>query len=298
MGDAAGAWPASPPSTTGGQPDEETAIIDRSGVVTERLPVPEWMVAVSPDERHIAWATDGGLHVYDRSTHAERVYSQPTAVTATVVWSPDSAEIGYLRFTGYDAVRVWVVDIALGVERRVYSAEPDTRVQHLAFTAADRLQFDIAPLSSVAAQYDLPGARYVVADDGSGGRFLDDPATLWSDCGSPCGMPPAGYEGVDGLARWCERSPGGGACTFHLAFVDRVAGVVRELAAGDFAAWSFSPDRRQVAILLSTDTDQVLRVVRLDDFTSSDSPLGFTYANNVAWFPDGRSLLLWTSGGN
>ena len=219
-------------------------------------------------------------------------------MTATVVWSPDSAEIGYLRFTGYDAVRVWVVDIALGVERRVYSAEPDTRVQHLAFTAADRLQFDIAPLSSVAARYDLPGARYVVADDGSGGRFLDDPATLWSDCGSPCGMPPAGYEGVDGLARWCERSPGGGACTFHLAFVDRVAGVVRELAAGDFAAWSFSPDRRQVAILLSTDTDQVLRVVRLDDFTSSDSPLGFTYANNVAWFPDGRSLLLWTSGGN
>jgi hypothetical protein len=168
----------------------------------------------------------------------------------------------------------------------------------MSFAGNHELRLQVAPIDSPAAQYDLPGARYVVADDGGGGHFLDDPARLWSDCGPPCGTPPTGYEDANGLAHWCERSPGGGACTFHLAFVDRVAGVVRELAAGDYANAVFSPDRQQVAILLSAGTDQVLRVVRLDGFTSRDIPLGFTYANNVAWFPDGQSLLLWTSGGN
>jgi hypothetical protein len=193
---------------------------------------------------------------------------------------------------------VVIVDIASGEQRRVYSAARDTRIQRMSFAAKRELRLQVAPIDSPAAQYDLPGARYAVADDGSGGHFLDDPAMPWSSCGSPCGMPPAGYEDANGLARWCERSPGGGACTFHLAFVDRGAGVVRELAAGDFAGWSFSPDRKRLAILISAGTDQTLRIVRLDDFTPRDFPLGFTYANNVAWFPDGQSLLLWTSGGN
>ena len=298
MSDTTRAWPSSPPRN--GQASEETVMVDRDGAVTDRLPISRWIVQVSSDGERIAWVANDGLHVYVRSTHAERVYPDVRWVTGEIkiAWSTDAVEIAFLTVTGDNAVHVDVINVASGVQHRVYSAQPEARIQRMSFAANHELQLQIAPINSPAAQYDLPGARYVVADDGSGGRFLDDPATLWSDCGSPCGMPPAGYEGVDGLARWCERSPGGGACTFHLAFVDRVAGVVRELAAGDFAAWSFSPDRRQVAILLSTDTDQVLRVVRLDDFTSSDSPLGFTYANNVAWFPDGRSLLLWTSGGN
>ncbi len=295
MSDATGAWPSSPRNAQAG---EETVIVDSHGAVTDRLPISRWIVRVSSDGGRIAWVANDGLHVYDRAMRSERVYPDVRWVTGEIAWSTDAAEIAYLTLTGDNRVHVVVIDITSGQQHQVYSAQPEARIQRMSFAANHELQLQIAPINSPAAQYDLPGARYVVADDGSGGRFLDDPATLWSDCGSPCGMPPAGYEGVDGLARWCERFPGGGACTFHLAFVDRGAGVARELAAGDFAAWSFSPDGQQLAILIFAGTDQVLRVVRLDDFTSRDFPLGFTYANNVGWFPDGRSLLLWTSGGN
>jgi hypothetical protein len=295
MRDAAGVWPASPPPATGAQAGEETVIVDRSGAVTDRLHVSRWMVRVSPDERRIAWVAGDGLHVYERSTHAERVYSEVTAVTGEIVWSPDGAEIGYVRFTGDNAVHVWVVDIASGDQHRVYSAKPDAQIQRLVFAANHELQLQIVPLSSRPAQYDLPGPRYVVNDEGSDGHFLEDPTTPWATCGPSCGMPPAGYEDADGLARWCEQTPRGG-CILHLVFVDRRTGALRELAASEFVAWSLSPDRRQLAILLPAGTDQVLRIIQLDGFSSRDVPLGFTYANNVGWFPGGQSLLLWTAG--
>ena len=235
--------------------------------------------------------------MYDRPSRTERVYPD-TFVTGEIAWSPDGSEIGYVRYTGDNAVHVWIVDVASGAQRAVYSAGPDTRIRRLAFTAAHELQFEIVPMGSVAVQYDLPGARYAVADDGSDGHFLDDPsAPLWSACGSACGMPPEGYEDANGLARWCEVPPGG-SCVSHLVLVDRNAGAMRELAVSEFVVWSFSPDGRQLAILLSSGTDQLLRIVGLADFRSRDIPLGFTYANNVAWFPDGKSLLLWTAGGN
>jgi hypothetical protein len=296
MGDSTGLCPAPPPSNHAGT-GEETVIVDRQGNVTDRLPLSRWNVSVSPDAQRIAWVAGQGLHVYQRSTRAERVYPEVTFVTGEIVWSPDGAEIGYVRYTADDTVRVWVVKLVSGEQRAVYSAGPDTRIRRLAFTANDELRFGIAPLGSVAAQYDLPGARFVVADDGSGGRFLDDPRAPWSACGPSCGRPPAGYEDAKGLAIWCARTPAGG-CIFHLVFVDRDSGAVRELAVGEFPMWSLSPDARQLAILLPAGSDQVLRLVQMDDFTSRDIPLGFTYANNVAWFPSGASLLLWSAGGN
>jgi hypothetical protein len=285
---------ASPPPFAGGQPGEETVIVDGSGAVTDRLPVPRWNAHLSPDERRIAWVADDGLHIYERSSRSERLRPEVAWVTGEIAWSPDGAEIAYLRLTGNDAVHVWVLDVAAREQHQVYSAEPHARILRLAFATNHELRFQIGP---PYLQYDLPGPRYAVADDGNGGHFLDDPKTPWSSCGPSCGLPPAGYEDPDGLARWCEQTAAGG-CILHLVFVDRGAAVQRELAASEFLAWSVAPDRRQLAILLPAGTDQVLRIIGLDDFTSRGVPLGFTYANNVAWFPDGQSLLLWTAGGN
>ena len=297
LGDSAGAWPESPPSATGRALGEATLIVDGSGAVTDRLPVPNWTTHVSPDERRIAWAAPDGLHIFERSDHADRIHPDVTIGNSEIAWSPQGTEIAYLRLSANDAVLVWVVDIVSGEQHRVYSGEAHSRIQRLAFVANHELQWQTAPAFSATAQYDLPGARYAIADDGSGGHYLDDPATLWGECGPSCGMPPAGYENADGLAHWCEQ-PHDGACIYHLVFVDRGASVVRDLAAGDFAYGSFSPDHKRLAILFSNGTDQALRIFRLGDFTSSDFPLGFTYANNVAWFPNGESLLVWASGGN
>jgi hypothetical protein len=110
-------------------------------------------------------------------------------------------------------------------------------------------------------------------------------------------MPPVGYEDADGFARWCAQSPDGG-CISHVVLVDRGASKMREVASGAFVEWSLSPDRRQVAILLPSGTDQLLRIVQLDDFSSRDVSLGFTFANFVTWLPGGQSLLLWRAGGN
>lgn len=282
---------------TGDAAGKQIVIVGRHGAVIDRMQVSKWASRLSGDERRIAWVTGDGLHVYERSSRAERIYPEVQWVTGAIAWSPDGAEVAYLSLTGNNVVHVWVIAIGSSVRREVYTAEPNARIEALAFTDDHQLLFQVVP-PPLTMWGDMPGARYTVRDDGSGGHFLDDPTALWATCGPSCGMPPEGYEDADGLARWCESQSQGG-CIYHMAFVDRRNAVVHELIASDqFLVWSVSPDREQVAILFSAGTDQVLRIVRLANFTSRDLPLGFTYANNVTWFPGGELLLLWAAGGN
>ena len=202
-----------------------------------------------------------------------------------------TSEIAYTRVTAADAIHIWLVDVASGRQRDIYAGEPGERIEHLAVSDGN-VSFRIG--SSVCCIVPF-GLRYTVGADGSNPHALDDPPRAWDVCGPDCGMPPEGYEDEGGLAQWCEQLEGG--CFAHFVYVDRDNQQVHELyASSDYLVGATSPDRTTVALLRPDGLNQVLRIIRLDDFSYNDIDLGFTYLNNVAWLPDGAQVLLYIAG--
>src|SRR5205823_9705884 len=126
---------------------------------------------------------------------------------------------------------------------------PQVHIQSLHFVTAHRLEFRVIPPE--LSRYDIPGPRYQINDDGTAGAYVDPAIPSWGRCGPPCGMPPEGYEGSDGIARWCEPKPDT-SCVIHVSYINRASNKMTEITASpDYMQVAISPDRTPAAFITS-----------------------------------------------
>lgn len=278
-------------------------VVRRDGTSEPRLPATYQTRPVpSNDERKLAWPGEEALLIYDRAAGSLRAFESAKWVVGRLAWSPDDGRIAYLRLTGDNVVHMIVLDTSTGIEREVYADEPDEAISDLRWNGEDGLEFRTyrgASCCTIAGgELYLPdqgGRRYVMRDDGGNRRVIGEGNPLWGKCGPTCGLPPAGYERADGTVSWEVAIPDGFVVRWGI--VDRTAGTVRVMPRGeDSGSYAVSPDGTRVAyVICDFKTDQLLRIVRLDDMSMQDvtlPPLTDRVCYNVHWFPDGESLVL------
>jgi hypothetical protein len=283
-------------------------VIRIDGTTVEQLPLPWPLVYPSPstDGRLLAYTNASALHVYTRATRSDKMIQVGAdPVGDQIVWSPDDARIA-LAHVGKDGTRVEIVDVATGVTHlRAYSTPgPTYRPQDqgltiLGWTSADEFRYRVwSPYARMQLCCEIAEGGTQYADTTTTERVVgvQEVAGPWSACGPRCGLPPAGYEGLDGVVSWCAQTP---TCQPALGVVDRAAGTVREIAGTEYAvAYAVSPDRSMLALALRDNANrQTLRLIDLGDFSEKDYALPFVNEGHaIRWFPDGHALMLYFPG--